>query len=139
MSRSKARKNAFGLLFQLDFLGWHQAEEVAELYFEQLETLDEPEKINESSKKYIIAAYQGVAAHLEEIDEAIGKAAKGWSIDRMNKVDLAILRLAAYELRYDAEVPSAVAIDEAVELAKTYSADGAPAFINGILGKLAGE
>lgn len=139
MSRRKARKNAFALLFQLDFLGWEQVEEIAALFFEQLETLEEPEAADEAQREFILNTVKGVYEHLPEIDEAVGGAAKGWSVDRMSKVDLAILRLAVYEVWYASDVPEGVAINEAVELAKSFSTDEAPAFINGILGKLAAE
>lgn len=74
---------------------------------------------------------------LEEIDADLNQKAKGWSTDRMGKVDLTILRLAIYEIRYDEEVPTGVAINEAVELAKKFGQDSSPAFINGVLAKFA--
>ena len=67
----------------------------------------------------------------------IGETAEGWKVSRMGKVDLTILRLAVYEMKYDEDVPVKVAINEAVELSKKFSGDDSPAFINGILGKLA--
>ena len=112
MSRRGARRNAFYLLFQMDF---SEAEE-----FEQVKDLSEVE---------------GVHAHMAEIDEMITASANGWDPARMNKVDLAILRLAVYEMKYG-ETPIGVAINEAVELAKRFSSDEAPAFINGVLGKV---
>ena len=139
MSRRKARKDAFILLFELDFLGWEQPEAVAQLFFEQLETLDPPDPVDEAERTFVLSAVTGVAQCVEELDSAISRVAKGWSIDRMNKVDLAILRLALYEIRYAEDVPAGVAINEAVDLAKAYSSDEAPAFINGILGRLAAE
>ena len=139
MSRRKAIKDEFILLFELDFLGWDQPEVVAQLFFEQLETLDPPDPVDETERAFVLSAVAGVAQHLEEIDSAISRVAKGWSIDRMNKVDLAILRLALYEVRYAEDIPAGVAINEAVDLAKSYSSDEAPAFINGILGRLAAE
>ena len=81
----------------------------------------------------------GTMAHLEEIDNIIGSYAKGWTVERMSKVDKAILRLAVYEIKYAPDVPDGVAVNEAVELAKVYSSDEAPAFINGILGKVIGS
>ncbi len=139
MSRRKARKNAFILLFELDFLGWEQPEKAAELFFDQLETLDSPEQADEAEQAFVRSAVTGVAEHLEEIDQALNRVARGWSIDRMSKVDLAILRLALYEMRYAEDVPPGVAINEAVDLAKAYSSDEAPAFVNGVLGRLAAE
>ena len=76
------------------------------------------------------------AGNLPEIDEAINGVAEGWKTGRMGKVELTILRLAVFELRHDAEIPDKVAINEAVELAKKFGGDDAPAFVNGILAKL---
>ena len=73
---------------------------------------------------------------IPEIDEAINSVAEGWKTGRMGTVELTILRLAVYELKHDAEVPDQVAINEAVELAKKFGGDEAPAFVNGILAKL---
>ena len=73
------------------------------------------------------------------IDAIINKYAKGWKTERMNKADLSILRLAIFEMLYDEKVPVKVAINEAVELSKKYSSENGPAFINGILGKVARE
>ena len=67
----------------------------------------------------------------------LNEAAEGWKVSRMGKVELSIMRLAAYEIRYDEDVPESVAINEAVEMAKTFGGDDSPAFINGVLGKLA--
>ena len=73
---------------------------------------------------------------VEEIDELLNANATGWKTARMNKVDLTILRLATYELKWDEDVPVGVAINEAVELAKKYSSEEGPSFVNGVLGKL---
>ena len=91
----------------------------------------------EKIQKIILEKYEAVAGHIAEIDELINANAKGWKTTRMNKVDLSILRLAVYEMKWDDEVPVKVAINEAVELAKNFSGDEGPAFVNGVLGKLA--
>ena len=75
--------------------------------------------------------------HLEEIDAILSEASTGWKLKRMNKVDLALLRVAVFEMRFDERVPEKVAINEAVELAKQFGGDDSPAFINGVLAKLA--
>ena len=75
-------------------------------------------------------------AHLEKIDEMLNEAATGWKVSRMGKVELTILRLAAYEIYFDEDVPTSVAINEAVEMAKEFGGDESPAFINGVLGKM---
>ena len=78
-----------------------------------------------------------IFAHLEEIDEAIASQTEGWTLQRIGKAELAILRLAVYEMKYDDEVPQGVAINEAVELTKTYCDEDAKGFVNAVLGKLA--
>lgn len=131
MSRRSARKNAFFLLFQMDFSEAAEYDQVKEIFFAEKE-----EPVEESDKAFILSEVEGTQAHMAEIDALIAACAKGWDPERMNKVDLAILRLAVYEIKYG-ETPVGVAINEAVELAKKFSSDEAPAFINGILGKAA--
>lgn len=82
---------------------------------------------------------EGVAEHGPELDEMIARFATGWSLDRMPTLDLLILRLATFELRHRLDVPTAVAIDEAVELAKRFSTDDSGRFINGVLSSIARE
>ena len=77
--------------------------------------------------------------HLEEIDAQLNSASRGWKTKRMSRVDLAALRLAVYEMEYDADVPTGVAINEAVELAKRFGGDASGSFVNGVLGKIASE
>ena len=131
MSRRSARKNAIFLLFQMDFSEAAEFEQVKELFFAEK---DEP--VEETEKAFILSEVEGVNEHMDEIDGMIAACAKGWDPERMNKVDLAILRLAVYEMKFG-ETPVGVAINEAVELAKKFSSDEAPAFINGVLGKVA--
>ena len=79
----------------------------------------------------------GVTDHQDEIDELIVSYAQGWTIDRMPHVDRALLRIASWEILFNGEVPAAVAIDEAIELAKEYSTEDSSRFVNGVLGKIA--
>ena len=79
-----------------------------------------------------------IKLHLEEIDKIIKESAPAWPIDNLNKIDLAILRLAVYELKYD-KIPPKVAIDEAVELAKEYGSENSSSFVNGVLGTIFSE
>lgn len=79
----------------------------------------------------------GVSDHREEIDELIVSYSQGWTIDRMPHVDRALLRIASWEILFNDEVPAAVAIDEAIELAKEYSTEDSSRFVNGVLGKIA--
>lgn len=133
MNRRNARKNAFFLVFQMDFNKQDHFEEVKELFF------DQQQQIDESEKEFILKEAEGTKEHLEEIDQIISQKAKKWSKERMSKVDLAILRLAIYEIYFSNEIPYSVAVNEAVELAKKFSTEESPAFINGILGSIVSE
>lgn len=131
MSRSELREHIFRMLFRIEFNSAEEMKEQEDLYFELLgETA-------EQDKTYILDKYKAIVEKLEEIDALLNEHAAGWKTSRMNRVDLTILRLAVYELKYDEEVPTGVAINEAVELGKRYSSDEGPAFINGILAKFA--
>ena len=91
---------------------------------------------SESDIAYIEKKAAAIAAHAAEIDSKINAVAKGWKTNRMGKVELAIIRLAVYEIKYDEDIPTGVAINEAVELAKKYGTKDAPSFVNGILAKI---
>ena len=132
MNRYKIREHAFKLLFLAEFYCEEERQEQIDLYFER----EEMEEADKNAKDTILAKYNGVLEHLEEIDAQINEVASGWKTDRMGKVDLSVLRLAVYEIEYDEDVPTGVAINEAVELVKKYGRDESPAFINGILAKL---
>ena len=129
MRRRDVRRNAFTLLFQLGFAD--NEEEAKRIFFEEAEM-----ELTQSEKDFILKTVMGVRENTEKIDEFINSVAKKWDTKRMANVDLAILRLAVYELKFDTETPASVVINEAVELAKEYSSDGSPSFVNGILGKL---
>lgn len=90
-----------------------------------------------SDVAYATNLVDGVQKHIDKIDETISEAAIGWTLERMSKVDLSILRNATYEILFDRNIPKAVAINEAVELAKIYCDEGSPRFINGCLGRIA--
>ena len=126
MRRSKVREHIFKMLFSIGFDA-ADADEQIELYLEQVE----------EERGYMRKKVKDIAAHEEEIDAMINEHTTGWKTGRMNKVDLSVLRLAVYEMKWDDEVPVKVAINEAVELAKNFSGDEGPAFVNGVLGKLA--
>lgn len=136
MGRRNARKLAFYLLFQYDFVNNAEADEMKEVKdtFFSVNT-----EMTDDDKNYIESTTDGAMAHKEEIDSLLDTYAKGWTVERMSKVDKAIMRLSVYEIKYAPDVPDGVAVNEAVELAKTYSSDEAPAFINGILGKIIGS
>lgn len=128
MRRSKVREHIFKMLFSIGFDA-ADADEQIELYLEQVEEASEEER------GYMRKRVKDIAAHEEEIDAMINEHTTGWKTGRMNKVDLSVLRLAVYEMKWDDEVPVKVAINEAVELAKNFSGDEGPAFVNGVLGK----
>lgn len=130
MRRSKVREHIFKMLFSIGFDA-ADADEQIELYLEQVEEASEEER------GYMRKKVKDIAAHEEEIDAMINEHTTGWKTGRMNKVDLSVLRLAVYEMKWDDEVPVKVAINEAVELAKNFSGDEGPVFVNGVLGKLA--
>jgi N utilization substance protein B len=119
------------MLFRLEFHEESEMAEQIELYTEEMSHLTEEESA------YLQAKCSDIIAHVQEIDEAVNKASKGWKTSRMGKVDLTLLRLAVYEIQYEEDVPFKVAVNEAVELAKRYGTDGSPAFINGILSNFA--
>jgi len=120
------------LLFRVEF---NSIEEMAEQ--EELFTTVSDEEFSKKDADQIREKYEKIAEKLPEIDEAINIATSGWDTKRMAKVDLTIIRLAVYEIKYDDSVPTGVAINEAVELAKKFGQDGSPAFVNGVLAKFA--
>lgn len=132
MSRRALREQLFKLLFRIEFNSLEEMQEQCGLFFEDI---DNPLEGNDA--EYVRKRFEGVMERLEEIDVLINEKAKGWSIDRMGKVDVAIIRLAVYEILFDDDVPTSVAINEAVELAKRFGQDGSSSFVNGILAKFA--
>ena len=129
-SRSTAREIAFKLVFE-DMFGTSTAQSMLGVLFDEDVNWND---ITEENKEYIEWARSNTKDHQEDVDKAISEFAKGWKIERMNRVDVSILRLAITEIMFREDVTSAIAINEAVELAKKYSTDEAPQFINGILG-----
>lgn len=146
MTRRELREHCFKMLFCADFYQAEEKEEQLKQYFQAPEE-DEtsPEGVNEilhrvelkeADVEVLLKRAEGIMVKVPELDEKIDEVAKGWKTRRMGKVELAILRLAVYEMKYDEEVPEKVAINEAVELAKKFGGSDAPAFVNGILAKL---
>lgn len=136
MSRKAAREHAFKIVYELPFYQGLEQENVTVLTDFYMRDFVE-ESLDEADTAFIQAETLGVQQKQKELDEAIGAALKGWKVSRLSRVDLAILRLAAYEILYMPSLPVKVSINEAVELAKRYSQEAAPAFINGILGTIA--
>ncbi len=99
--------------------------------------LDSIEGLSEEDRAYLLERYEEVHDRIPEIDRMLNDTARGWKTDRFASCDLAILRVACYELIFDEAIPEGVAINEAVELAKQFGGDESPSFINGILGEIA--
>lgn len=133
MSRREQREHIFKLLFVAEFNKKEEMPEQLSFYFDSLEAL--PEK----DEAYIIDKYHKVREHIEEIDRLLNLYSIGWKTKRMSRVDLTALRLAVYEMKYDEDVPTGVAINEAVQLAKRFGGEASGSFVNGILGKVAIE
>lgn len=133
MARIKAREFAFKLIFE-DLFGIHTAKEMFGGLFEEEKDY---KAINQEDIEYIEWIRASVAEHAEELDEIIKEHTQGWTLDRLDKVDLSIMRLAVCEMLYREDVTNAIAINAAVELAKIYSSDNSTSFINGVLGAIA--
>lgn len=129
-NRSQARELAFKLLFEDTFGSSTAAELLGGLFEEEKDWVN----LNETDLSYIAWIRENVKNHEEELNGIIASFAKGWTLERMNRIDLSILRLALCEILYRDDVNTGIAINEAVELAKKYSTDEGPSFINGILG-----
>lgn len=127
MSRSELREHIFRMLFRIEFNNEEEMKEQEALYFELLDEISEKEQAS------ILNKYGAIVEKLVEIDKLLNELSTGWKTSRMNRVDLTILRLATYELKWDEDVPTGVAINEAVELAKKYSSDSGPAFVKSML------
>ena len=125
-ARSKARKRAVDLLYEADL----RSADALAILADRVALAQPP--VND----YTVELVEGVAANSLRIDELLGEYAEGWTIERMPGVDRAVLRIGVYELLWRADVPDAVAIDEAVELAKTLSTDESPRFVNGVLARV---
>lgn len=129
MNRKKSREQAFVLVFERSF-----SHETVASIIDTAETSEEV-RVEEFAEKLA----QGVEDHEAEVDEVIKKYIRGWTMNRLSRVALALLRLAVYEIKYEPDIPVSVSINEAVNLAKKYGgAEDAP-FVNGVLGSAAGE
>ncbi|MGW1077402.1 transcription antitermination factor NusB [Streptomyces sp. NPDC002537] len=129
-ARSKARKRAFQILFEADQRGTTVQNVLAD-WIRHSRSDDRQPPVNE----YTMQLVEGYAEHVSRIDELIATYAVDWDLDRMPVADRNIVRLGAYELIWEDGTPDAVAIDEAVQLAKEFSTDESPAFVNGLLGR----
>ncbi len=129
--RTELREATFLILFRMDFFPKEDMEGQIKDFFEGEDGFTEDER------QFIADKVISIGEKLEEIDAVLDEYSIGWKVKRMSKVDLTILRLACYEIKYDDRVPVSTAINEAVELAKNYGEEHSASFINGILAKVA--
>lgn len=134
MKRRELRECIFQLLFRVEFNGQEEMPEQVSMFVDDMKQEND---LSEADEAYISGKYANVVEKLPEIDAMLDGVSKGWKTSRMAKVDLTILRLAVYEMKFDEDIPEKVAINEAVELSKKFGGDESPAFINGVLAKLA--
>lgn len=130
MTRREIREHLFKMLYRKDFHESSELEEQIDFYDEEIENA------KESEIAYVNERFHQVVERLPLIDEIISEASEGWKLSRMGKVDLSILRLAVFEIKFDDDIPDKVAINEAVEIAKIYGTDTSGSFINGVLAKI---
>ena len=130
MSRRELREQIFKLIFRVEFNDRDEMSEQERFFFE-----DDELTADEKDAAYISQKGNRIIEKLDEIAAIINKQAKGWTTQRMGKVDLTILRLAVYEIVFDEDVPAGVAINEAVELAKRFGQEESSGFVNGVLAK----
>ena len=142
MSRSDARRHSFAMIFQFPFHHPIEAENLAwlkALYYDYLDDSPYDSRPTSRDDEYVDRVIWGTLEKQTQLDGVIENFLKDWALDRLNKIDLALLRLAIYEMLCEPDVPFGVAVNEAVELAKVYGNDESPAFINGVLGNVARE
>ena len=133
MARTTAREMVMQLLFEKS-IGGDGGAVSQEMILDQInETKKRPDKLTKADEIYIARVMEGLTDHRDSVDKWIGETAVDWEIDRIGKVDLAVLRLAIYELLYERDTPASVVINEAVNLGKRYSQPVSGKFINGIL------
>ncbi|MBQ7360580.1 MAG: transcription antitermination factor NusB [Lachnospiraceae bacterium] len=130
MGRRELREQIFLLLFRVEFNSPEDMPEQIRMFFEDDETY-----FSEKDETYITEKYGKIIEKKSELDSLLDEKAEGWDVGRMGKIELAVLRLALYEIKYDEDVPASVAINEAVELAKKFGQDNSGSFVNAILAK----
>ena len=132
MGRREVREQVFKLLFRVEFNPREEMPQQEAFFFE-----DEENKMAQEGFAEVTQKFNRILEKLDDIDGELNGKVQGWNTERMGKVDLTILRLAVYEILYDETIPTRVAINEAVELAKRYGQDSSSAFVNGVLAKFA--
>lgn len=132
MKRSSLREQIFKILFRMEFNPASDLEQQENWFFDSGDLT-----VTEKDRTYIVNKTNRILEEQPEIDRLLSEKMKGWSLDRVGRVELAVLRLAVYEIVYDPDVPAGVAISEAVELAKKFGAENSGAFVNGVLARFA--
>ena len=133
ISRSRLRDLSLQLVYQYSFYEEEDRAEQIRLF------VSEQENLTEEDAELLKTRTEDIFSKIPELDVDIEARTSGWKLNRMSRVDLSIIRLALYEMRFDDEVPVKVAINEAVELAKLYGGENSPQFVNGVLAKLLKE
>lgn len=130
MGRHEQREQLFKLLFRVEFNSVNDMPEQVRLFFE-----DDEIEYTEQAMDSISAKYEKIQEKIQEIDALLDEKAEGWNVARMGKVELAVLRIAVYEILFDEDIPNTVAINEAIEIAKKYGQEASGGFVNAILAK----
>ena len=137
MKRHDLREQVFKLLFRVEFNKPEDMPEQFELFCNGFGAEDDNDPLKVKDKELVSSRCDLIREKITEIDELINANTEGWDTGRIGKVELAVLRVAVYEMKFDPDVPVNVAIDEAVEIAKKYGQENSGAFVNAILGKIA--
>lgn len=137
MGRREQREQIFKLLFRVEFNTPEEMPEQRDFFLDQIRLPVQEEGLAAKEKDivYITDKFERIQEQLPDIDRMIDEKAEGWTVGRMGKVELTLLRLGVYEILYDQDVPGSVAINEAVELAKKYGQDNSGSFVNAVLAK----
>ena len=130
MLRTQIREEIFKLLFRVPFVSEGEMEEQISFSMEELEGK------SEENRNYIKEKTNAIIGKLPEIDDKIAQCCEGWNLNRIGKAEIAIMRIAVYEILFENEVSEKIAINEAVELSKIYCDDDAKGFVNAVLGKV---
>lgn len=133
MTRREIREHLFRMMFRKDFYDETELNEQIDFYFDSLE---EPK---EKDLEYLKIRFNQILDKIPETDKALEEISSGWKLNRMGKVDLTVMRIAIYEILFDESIPNKVAVNEAVEIAKTFGGDSSGSFVNGVLAKLLKE
>ncbi|HHX54952.1 MAG TPA: transcription antitermination factor NusB [Clostridiales bacterium] len=133
MTRRQARDHLFIMLFRKEFHEISEMDQQADFY---LEFMESTQPLTKEESKELKERFNNIIDKLPEIDAILTKTSTGWKLNRMGKVDLTVMRIAIFEIKFDKEIPNAVAINEAVEIAKKYGEESSGSFVNGVLAKM---